>query len=1090
MITFGVLGPLAVWLDGQAVELTGSRQRAVLARLLVARGRVVPVDLLIDDLWPDELPEQPTAAIQAFVSRLRRQLEPARQPRSTSSVLITSSPGYALRPDTGQVDAWEFERLVGSATAIVDADPAGALGALDRALALWRGPAYAGFADAHWSRADILRLEELRLQAVEHRADAGLRLGQVPEVLAAMSPHVLEHPLRERGWALLAAGQYAAGRQAEALDTLRRARAALAESAGLDPGRALRALEADILAQAERLVTLPPPRTQSSPAADVDWFVGRQEEIDRLLSIADRGGVVQLTGEAGAGKTALLDRLAGLLTERGWLVGYGRCAETGGVLPGWPWAEAVRELARLRPPRPDAGESLGWLLRDDSPPDPDPVIGQHRTRRALQQYLEELSDGQPLLLALDDLHRADEETLNILVSTCQALAGRPVLVALTRRGTETSGPLEDALAQLARHQPHRLALEGLRAPAVAAILTTTVGGAVDREIVEALTERTGGNPFFVGESARLLATAGRDAALTAVPDGVQEVLSRRIAQLATPARGMLAYAAVFGRDITLDLLMDLSGETEDVVLEHIDAALVAGLLLEPRPGVLAFPHALIRDAVYTTMSLMRRTRLHIRAAAAIERHRPDDVTAIAYHYETAADPATAASALRFARLAAGEAERRYAYREAVRWWQTALHAFDQQGGPPAERLDLLVSQVRATASAGDLVAARSLRAETLRQTDAIDDPVLAAAAIAAFDVPTIWTSHAYGSVDLDLVRRTEGILRRLPPGDSEPRCRMLINIAIELEGENDERGLSAARDAEDMARRIGDPHLLTMAYNAVLLENYWPGGHDERRRVGAELLELGRKERIISAQLLGNMALAQTSAAAGDLSSADGHVAAVESLAEAYGQPLAHAIASWYHGLRHVVAGDLEAAQTAYRESERRMARLRMLLQVDDAVTVTTACAWLAVGRMGELVSRWDAGSAGAQVYPELYALALAHAGRIEEAREFAGRPAPIRRDYAFDLNWTVRGLLGIAIDDPPRALDAYRQLLPYAHMLAAAGSAVLAIAPVAEVLGDLAAYRGEPALAADHYRQAVRIARRAGSDHWVQRAAQAADRL
>jgi hypothetical protein len=250
-------------------------------------------------------------------------------------MLITSSPGYALRLGTGQVDAWEFERLVSSAMAGLDADPRDALGALDRALALWRGAAYAEFADAHWARADGLRLEELRLQAVEHRADAGLRLGQVPEVITAMSPHVLEHPLRERGWALLAAGQYAAGRQAEALATLRRARVALADSAGLDPGRALRVLEADILAQAERLVTLPPPRAQSSPAADVDWFVGRQVEMDRLLSIAERGGVVQLTGEAGAGKTALLDRLAGLLTERGWLVGYGRCAETGGVLPGY-----------------------------------------------------------------------------------------------------------------------------------------------------------------------------------------------------------------------------------------------------------------------------------------------------------------------------------------------------------------------------------------------------------------------------------------------------------------------------------------------------------------------------------------------------------------------------------------------------------------------------------------------------------------------------------------------------------------------------------------------------------------------------------
>jgi hypothetical protein len=211
---------------------------------------------------------------------------------------------------------------------------------------------------------------------------------------------------------------------------------------------------------------------------------------------------------------------------------------------------------------------------------------------------------------------------------------------------------------------------------------------------------------------------------------------------------------------------------------------MAGLLIEDRPGLLAFPHALVRDAVYATMSQLRRGRLHARAATAIERRRPDDVTAIAHHLHTAADPALAGSTLRYARLAETAAERRYAHRDAIRWWQVALRAADDSG-PAADRLELLVAQVRALASAGDLVAARDLRAGTLALADAIDDPHLAAAAISSFYVPTIWTSRPYGMVDESVVRRTEDLLGRLPPGDGGTRCRMLINLAIELEGEDD-----------------------------------------------------------------------------------------------------------------------------------------------------------------------------------------------------------------------------------------------------------------------------------------------------------------
>jgi hypothetical protein len=370
----------------------------------------------------------------------------------------------------------------------------------------------------------------------------------------------------------------------------------------------------------------------------------------------------------------------------------------------------------------------------------------------------------------------------------------------------------------------------------------------------------------------------------------------------------------------------------------------------------------------------------------------------------------------------------------------------------------------------------------MQLADSIDDAELAAAAIASFDVPTIWTSRPYGSVDAEVVDRSERVLRRLPPGDSKPRCQMLVNLALELEGEGDERGFAAAYEAEAMARRLGDPHLLLMALNAVLLEQYWPGGHAERLRVGRELLDLGAAENLVHATVLGHMAVAQTSAATGDLESADPHIAAVMALAEDYEQPLTAAIASWYAGFREVVVGRLDGALDAYAAAAARMARLRMWAGEKDTVTVTIACAWLSAGRIGEIADRWDQGSLDARRYPELYALALAHAGRVDEARRVAGSPTPIRRDYAYDLNWSVRGLLGVAIDDAQRAGAAYDALSPFPDLLAGAGSAVLVVRPNSEILGDIAAHRGDPEAARQHYSTAVALADRAGARHWAER--------
>ncbi|MGW4665422.1 BTAD domain-containing putative transcriptional regulator [Streptosporangium sandarakinum] len=257
MLTFRALGPFQACHGGDPVDLGGQRQMAVLARLLVAGGRAVPVSMLIDELWPGEPPAQALSTVQGYVSRLRRALEPGRAPREEAEVLVSAPPGYALRAAPDQVDTWTFERAV-KATG----EPAEVWERLGRALALWRGPALAEFSDLQWAATEAGRLEELRLVAVERRADAGLRLGQSGALVADLEAHASAHPLREEAWRLLALALYRSGRQGDALGALRRARTLLREELGLDLGPALQRLESDMLAQAAHL-DLPP----ASPAA-------------------------------------------------------------------------------------------------------------------------------------------------------------------------------------------------------------------------------------------------------------------------------------------------------------------------------------------------------------------------------------------------------------------------------------------------------------------------------------------------------------------------------------------------------------------------------------------------------------------------------------------------------------------------------------------------------------------------------------------------------------------------------------------------------------------------------------------------------
>lgn len=199
MLRLRVLGPLGAEVAGSPVALGAPRQRAVLALLIAARGGVVPVERMADALWRGEPPAKATVSLHAYLSNLRRSLEPGRPPRAPAAVLVTAPPGYALRLAGDAVDAWRFETWVGRARG-APAEEARRL--LAEALGWWRGPAFAEHADEEWAAAEVARLTGLRAEAGELAVAADLRTGRAAQAAADAESLVRDSPLREEGWRL------------------------------------------------------------------------------------------------------------------------------------------------------------------------------------------------------------------------------------------------------------------------------------------------------------------------------------------------------------------------------------------------------------------------------------------------------------------------------------------------------------------------------------------------------------------------------------------------------------------------------------------------------------------------------------------------------------------------------------------------------------------------------------------------------------------------------------------------------------------------------------------------------------------------
>jgi DNA-binding SARP family transcriptional activator len=1130
-----VLGPIEIVSPSGAHLALGTRkQRAILAILALGRGQVVSADRLVDELWGDEPPSRALSSLYPYMSNIRRLLEPGRAAHEPPSVLVSVAPGYALRLAASSFDVTRFEDGAAHAAALLAERQFDAAGtAAQQALDEWRGPALGEFASEPFAIAAAGQLEELRLTTTEDLFDA--RAGQGDTSVAAdIERFVAAQPLRERAWAILMRSLYAAGRQSDALRAFQRARKVLADELGLQPGAELRALEESILRQDASLDVAPPRRADvitdiitDIPPSPADVPSGRPtgadaglrdgtalddgdasvlmagrhaaaEAASRALDdvIAGRTRAVLVSGEAGIGKSHLVQQLTDAASAHGMRVAIGGCDDDG-TPPFGPWNQILAALGC---------DGIG--LSDTGLDPSDVEAGVRRLVETLASQLRATLRHGPLMVVLEDLHWADRSSLKCFEHiTRHFRSDRLLLVGTARDGSVPE--LLYVLGGLARAAGFvRIELEGIARADMALLAATHAGRALREDELDVIAQRTAGNPFFVIELARWLGREG--SARGGVPIGVVDVVRRQVTRLPAGVVDVLVTAAVAGQSFDVELAARAAGLPADEVFDLLDVAVVNRLVEQQRDRAFEyrFVHSLVRDAILLDLAPLRRARVHHRIAEAIAERAPGSPELAVHRWEArSVAPEAARSACRRAALAA---ELAYAVVDATRWWERAL---ELERGTDSERAQVLLALGRSLArlerlderpsnvptdghlTTGDL-SFESVRAQAwARLLESIDVALavgdVATAAAAAIEVGSGWNAWHWCGFRTTPDRansRLEAVLEVIGDDRAAERAAILANLAIGTY--NDEPTAtsdSLSAEAVTVARTTGDEALIAHALLSRSLAIERPGRDAERRECVDEVLRLqgASVEQRASALLV----RAGISLRAADRLAAESDVAAVRRLARRHRLLREDIQTQIFEVTLAVVDGDPSRAEAiAVDAIERGVARMGPGGPPLGFLALYSMR--LAQGRLPELIE--DARVVAPQLevaIADLVGPALLAADRRPEAAALA-RGIDATADVPPDWFWlgqhVLRATLAAAVGPEPLTRREYELLAPFAG-LAAIVPGFVAVGIVDVALGRLAHALGDVDAAMRHFTAGADIARRLGAALWADDASAAA---
>ena len=630
-------------------------------------------------------------------------------------------------------------------------------------------------------------------------------------------------------------------------------------------------------------------------------LVGRDRELTQLqrafeAAIDGHGSLAAIVGEPGIGKTTLAEQLAAYVTARGGRAVVGHSYEPGSLaLPYLPFLEALRSY--IFACEPDAladqlGREAGGVARVlpeladritvEPRPAGDPEEDRWRLYQSLGDFLQRAAAAQPLMIGLEDLHWADRGTLDFLVYLSRRLVGTQLLIVVTYRDVEVdrAHPLSSALAELQRSASfQRIPLRGLSADHVQAMVESLAGRAIGRGLADTVHGQTEGNPLFVREFLRYLDEEGLldQADLVGpgrsllrpqpIPDGLRDVIGKRLSRLSREANQVLAIAAVLGRNFTFETLQAVSAsagagqapQSEESLITALEEA-VRGGILEDRSDAgfleFRFAHALFRQTLYEELFSAKRVRLHRQAARAIEQLHAENVeehaAELAEHFALSNDPTDLHKAVQYARLAADRAVTVSAYGEAARLLERALQAQDLLDPKDrTARCELLLGLGEVLGPAGEPRRAYEEVAEEafrLAEASGDDDRAARACTIATTALGRQARAAAWG---LPAFRTwAERAHSHSAPGTRE---RVWADLAVGqgAQGVGEwERGHAALHRAFDGAHALADIPALVEVGGAMLGPgNWWPGDVHQLVPLARELSQLRAEG--VSTQALG-----------------------------------------------------------------------------------------------------------------------------------------------------------------------------------------------------------------------------------------------
>ncbi len=827
-------------------------------------------------------------------------------------------------------------------------------------------------------------------------------------------------------------------------------------------------------------------------------FVGREGELKQLhaafdAALSGQAGLVMVVGEPGIGKTALCEQLATYVTLRGGKALVGHCYEEGSLsLPYLPFVEAMRSYVLARDPaglKTDLGSGAAEVarivseIRDRLPvelrPPGDPEEERWRLLQAVSGFLRNASSVQPLLLVLEDLHDADRGTLDLLVHLSRNLEGARLLIAGTYRDVEVdrSHPLSGSLADLRRNRDFlRVPLRGLTAEEVQRMMASVAQRDIPWAFAELLHRQTEGNPLFVQEMLRYLVEEGlvaeQQGALRRVgdeslagriPEGLRDVIGKRLSRLAEKTNQVLSMAAVIGREFRLDVLQSVAALTD----EEMDTALEQAqerAIVEQRSTVGAlvfrFTHAFFRQTLYEEIFASRRLRLHQQVARALEqvygRRVEDHAAELAEHFAQSTDPADLAKALHYSELAAQRAVQVFAYGEAARQLDSALKLQEVLDPDDAsKRCDLLLALAEAllpTEEPGRVATA--IAPEAFELAEQVGDGPRAAR-VAVLAAEALLRKGGPGEAGRSAEFRTWAErAHQHAPAESITRVYADVYMGLAFGGDRFERHRFLRR-AADLAQEVTDDRTYYAAASwAVRYLQAAPdratlatlsAGALTRPRDGVRPADLGVCLRFAGGNLLEQ----------GDRAGAE---RAWRDLADLAGRTRDATLALWAREPAAILAfvdGRLEDAVVASND-------LSSPLEVTLDLVPR---ALLYLGRTDAVPSLLDSWARGGRPREAALACFLAHLGQGEEARRIRGQFGDLGVEDESSMVILVHLLeASLLTKDEVTARELAGRLAPFARFpyVRETGGGY------GRLLGGAAALLGEPEKAREYYLQAI----------------------